>query len=80
MSKNNNFAVIDIGTNAVKCICFSNGKMTDMDKDDTLKNIGLTQTGENDLDPENLLGGITHFIKSAKKYNIPSDKVYIVAT
>lgn len=75
MSKNNNFAVIDIGTNAVKCICFSNGEMID-----TLRNIGLTQTGENDLDPENLLDGITHFIESAKEYNIPSDKVYIVAT
>lgn len=80
MSKNNNFAVIDIGTNAVKCICFSNGKMIDIDEDDTLRNKRLTQTGENDLDPENLLNGITYFIERAEIHHIPKDKVYIVAT
>ena len=38
MSKSNNFAVIDIGTNDMKCVCFANGATIDMGKNKELRN------------------------------------------
>ena len=80
MSKNNNFAVIDIGTNNVKCICFTNGTTIDIEQDYTLKNKILTQKSGENINPNELLQYIKDYIEVAKKYKINSDKVYIVAT
>ncbi|MBE6444598.1 MAG: hypothetical protein E7019_00870 [Alphaproteobacteria bacterium] len=80
MSKSNNFAVIDIGTNDMKCVCFANGATIDMDKNKELKNKKLTQKGNENLDPQELLKYIKEYIDVAKNNGIETDRVYIVAT
>lgn len=80
MSKNNNFAVVDIGTNSVKCVCFSGGKTIDIDQCEELRNKNLTQAADENLDPQELLKYIKEYIAVAKKQGIDADKVYIVAT
>ncbi len=80
MSKNSNFAVIDIGTNSVKCICFSDGKTIDIGQCKELRNKNLTQASGENLDPQELLKYIKEYIAVAKKQRIYADKVYIVAT
>ncbi len=80
MVKNNDFAVIDIGTNNVKCICFANGMTLDMDQDYELRNKILTQKSGDNINPDELLKYIKEYIEVAKKYGIDANKVYIVAT
>ena len=78
--KNNNFAVIDIGTNAVKCINFVDGKVVDIDQNEGLKNKPLTQKEGEDLNPQEILKHIKEYIVTSRKNGIYPDKIYIVAT
>ena len=80
VSKNNNFAVIDIGTNCVKSVFFINEKTVDIDQCDALRNKVLTQKDDENLDPQEVLVHIQDYVNLAKEKGIPSNKVYIVAT
>ena len=70
----NNFCVIDIGTNAVKCKLFNNGSYT------TPFNKALTNSGKEDLDKDEVVSHITEFMQEAKEAGIDDKNVYICAT
>lgn len=72
---NNDFAVIDIGTNAVKGIAFVNGQQVD-----TFRNRMLTQSGNSNLNPQEILDHVEKLIKEAEGKGVSPDKIYIAAT
>ena len=74
MSIQNNFCVIDIGTNAIKCKLFSNGKYI------TLRNKFLSSSGFDNLDKDEVLKYLQEFMEEASNNNISRSKVYICAT
>ena len=74
MSKNNNFAVIDIGTNAVKCKIYNNSRYI------TPKNKMLKQSLANDLNENEVVSLVTEFADLTEQYGISKDKLYICAT
>ena len=67
VSKNNNFAVIDIGTNCVKSVFFINEKSVDIDQCDALRNKVLTQKDDENLDPQEVLVHIQDYVNLAKE-------------
>ena len=69
-----NFCVIDIGTNAIKCKLFANGEYI------TLKNKFLSNQGEDNLNKDEVLSFISEYIAQAKEKNIKENRIYIVAT
>lgn len=70
----NNFCIIDIGTNAVKCKIFSDGQYF------TLRNKYLTSSGYDNLKEDEILNYLQEFAAEAKTKNVEMDKVYICAT
>ena len=67
---NNDFAVIDIGTNAVKGIAFVNGQQVD-----TFRNRMLTQSGNSNLNPQEILDHVEKLIKEAEGKGVSPDKI-----
>ena len=69
-----NLCVIDIGTNAVKCKLFSEGRYS------TPQNKFLSNEGSENLNKEEVIKYISEFIALAKEKNIDDKYIYIAAT
>ena len=74
MSEYNNFAVIDIGTNAIKCKIYNNGRYI------TPKNEALQKSSANQLNEDEVVSMILKYVDLIEKYGISKEKLYICAT
>lgn len=68
------FGIIDIGTNAVKCKIFADGKYY------TPKNKFLSNVGSNNLNKDEVIQYISEFLDLATEQGIDKKQIYIVAT
>ena len=69
-----NFCVIDIGTNTVKCKMFANGEYL------TPRNKFLSGNDVENLDKEQIVSHISDFMEKAQAQGIDKNKIYIAAT
>ena len=69
-----NFAVIDIGTNAVKC------KLRVHDRFVSLKNEPLIRSSAHALDTREVVSCVVNYFNQIKQHNIDPDRIYICAT
>lgn len=74
MSEFNNFAVVDIGTNAVKCKIYANGRYI------TPKNKMLRYSSANSLNEDEVSSLVGEFADLVEKYGVTKEKLYICAT
>lgn len=68
------FCVIDIGTNAVKCKMFSGGEYY------TPQNKFLSNEGTDNLNPKEVVSHVVDFIAEAEAKNIEKKRIFIAAT
>lgn len=70
----NNFCIIDIGTNAVKCKLFANNKHV------FVKNQAIKSQGYDDLDAASVVEAVDNIVKIADQHHVDPKRIYIAAT